>query len=539
MTTSDRAGLWLPTAADDDDYIGPYRIIREVGAGGMGVVYLGVDPVDRPVAVKVLREHIAGDANARARLRRELSTLEKVRHRCVAGVLDADLEAARPYIVTEFVAGPQLDEYVDAQGPLAREGLVNLGHGLIGALSAIHDMRIVHRDLKPGNILLHERQPVVIDFGIAQLADDVRLTMTGLFVGTPGYVAPEVIYGHSASPATDWWGFAATMVFAATGRSPAGTGPIEVVLDRIRRGELDTRGVDDDLRPLLDQCLLADPQARPSAPEIIERFELYAAGRSTATATPVLAPVEPPTLIQPTERPATAVLAQPTQQPPQRTPPPAKAPRQPDNSKLAKSRTPYVAPPTRGVRRAGTIAAIGLLMIALVASTPLVAVGTLWALLSLARFTDRFTEGLQWRDESRGARRSNFVRELAVSPWSAGAAAVGSAATMLLPGAFGMGTALVAGEVLATTELNIGAVGANVALAAGGAIALPVLWWGPGGTSTRRAVRRSVQVLAPGTYGASILTAAALGGAALLAILMWQFPAVNWWPSSVPPGPFG
>ena len=533
MTTADRAGLWLPTAADDDEYIGPYRIVREVGAGGMGVVYLGVDPLDRPVAVKVLREHIAGDANARARLRRELSTLERVRHRCVAGVLDADLEAPRPYIVTEFVAGPQLDEYVDEQGPLAREGLVNLGQGLIGALSAIHDMRIVHRDLKPGNILLHERQPVVIDFGIAQLADDVRLTMTGLFVGTPGYVAPEVIYGHSASPATDWWGFAATMVFAATGRSPAGTGPIEVVLDRIRRGELNLNGVDDDLRPLLTECLATEPKARPSAPEIIERFERYAAGRSTGTGRPVVTGASSQTAAQPTQRPATAVLAQPAPQP---TP---TAPRQPDNRKLAKSRTPYVAPPTRGVRRAGTIAAIGLLMIALVASTPLVAGASLWALLSLARFTDRFTEGLQWRDESRGARRSNFVRELAISPWSAGASVVASAATLLLPGALGIGTALLAEEVFGTTELGVGPVGANLALAFGGAVALPVLWWGPGGASTRRAVRRSVQVLAPGSYGASILTAAALGGAALLAILMWQFPAVNWWPSLTPPGPFG
>uniref|UniRef100_UPI0012978F41 serine/threonine-protein kinase n=1 Tax=Cumulibacter manganitolerans TaxID=1884992 RepID=UPI0012978F41 len=284
MTASDRAGLWLPTARRDDDYVGPYRIVREAGSGGMGVVYLAVDADERPVALKVLREHIADDPQARARLRRELELMRRVRDRNIADVIDADLEAARPYIVTEFVDGPQLDDYVADVGPLGREGLVTLGRGLISALRAIHAVGVVHRDLKPGNVLLEGYRPVVIDFGIARLADDVRLTMTGLFIGTPGYVAPEVVYGDQATPATDWWAWAAVLGYAATGTAPSGRGPIEVVLDRIRRGELRLDGVDGDLRPLLEDCLAVRPADRPSAAQIRDRFQRYAGGGSTATA---------------------------------------------------------------------------------------------------------------------------------------------------------------------------------------------------------------------------------------------------------------
>ncbi len=118
---------------------------------------------------------------------------------------------------------------------------------------------VVHRDLKPGNVLILDGDPVVIDFGIAHVADDVRLTMTGLVMGTPGYLPPELVEGSAVTAATDWWGWAATLAFAASGEPPFGRGPTDVVIDRVRRGAADLSGVDERLRPLLLAALSADP----------------------------------------------------------------------------------------------------------------------------------------------------------------------------------------------------------------------------------------------------------------------------------------
>src|SRR5665647_1436730 len=175
--------------------IGRYRLIQPLGEGGMGVVYLAVDPNGRAVAIKVLREHIAHDSEARSRLRREVETLARVEHARVAAILDADTEGPRPYIVTRYIPGPALDRVVSENGPLRGEALLRLGRGLWDALNAIHRAGVIHRDLKPANVILLDGDPVVIDFGIAHVADDIRMTMTGLVMGTPGYLSPEVVEG--------------------------------------------------------------------------------------------------------------------------------------------------------------------------------------------------------------------------------------------------------------------------------------------------------------------------------------------------------
>ncbi|HZY00234.1 MAG TPA: serine/threonine-protein kinase, partial [Dermatophilaceae bacterium] len=166
--------------------IGPYRLIQPLGEGGMGVVHLALDPNGRAVAIKVLREHIAHDREARDRLRREVETLALVQDPRVAAILDADTEGPRPYIVTRYIPGPALDRVVFEDGPLEGEALLRLGRGLWYALNAIHGAGVIHRDLKPANVVLLDGDPVVIDFGIAHVADDIRLTMTGLVMGTPG-----------------------------------------------------------------------------------------------------------------------------------------------------------------------------------------------------------------------------------------------------------------------------------------------------------------------------------------------------------------
>src|SRR5664280_3377010 len=122
---------------DPGQRIGPYRLIQPLGEGGMGVVHLALDPKGRAVAIKVLREHIAHDREARDRLRREVETLALVQHPRVAAVLDADTEGSRPYIVTRYIPGPALDRVVSENGPLQGEALLRLGRGLWEALKAI------------------------------------------------------------------------------------------------------------------------------------------------------------------------------------------------------------------------------------------------------------------------------------------------------------------------------------------------------------------------------------------------------------------
>jgi serine/threonine protein kinase len=268
------------------DRLGAYQLVQELGQGGMGVVHLALDSNGRAVAIKVLRDHVAHDRDARARLAREVQTLERVSHPNVAPVLDADVDGPRPYIVTRYVPGPSLDRWVAEHGPISGDALVRLGRGLSQALQAIHAAGVVHRDLKPGNVLLVDDQPVVIDFGIAHVADDARLTSTGLVMGTPGYLSPEVLDGGAVTEATDWWGWAATLLFAATGRPPFGRGPIDAVIHRVQRGESDMTGIDPRLAPLLRAALAPEASARPNRERILAALEEYARGGDTTQMLP-------------------------------------------------------------------------------------------------------------------------------------------------------------------------------------------------------------------------------------------------------------
>jgi hypothetical protein len=268
---------------------GPYRVLERVGEGGMGVVYLAADAEQRQVAVKVLRPAVAGDPDARRRLAREVETMRRVRSPFVAEVIDADVTCDPPYIVTRYVRGQTLDQVVSTRGPLRGAELAKVARGVASGLVAVHAAGVVHRDLKPGNIMLCDGEPVVIDFGIAHSPDSTRITQTGMFMGTPGYLAPEVIEGEQSGPASDVHSWGATMAFAATGRPPFGSGSFETIFYRIMHGQPDLDGCPRSLLPMVAAALARDPASRPAAAEL--REWTAALNPAALEAEPVLAAV--------------------------------------------------------------------------------------------------------------------------------------------------------------------------------------------------------------------------------------------------------
>ncbi|GAA4315833.1 hypothetical protein GCM10023178_76120 [Actinomadura luteofluorescens] len=265
-----RVSETMKGAVTSGDRIGHYSVQQTLGEGGMGVVYLGADPEGRNVAIKVLRPAVAGDATARRRLAREVDSMRRVHSPHVAEILDADVTADQPYIVTQYVPGRTLEEIVEESGPIYGPALQRLGVGLASALSAIHGAGIVHRDMKPGNVMLVDGEPVVIDFGIAQAADATRLTATGMVIGTPGYLAPEIIEGEDAGPPSDVHAWGGTVAYAATGRPPFGSGTFESIFYKIMQSTPDLDGVPEAMLPVLRSAMARHPAERPTAVNLVQ-----------------------------------------------------------------------------------------------------------------------------------------------------------------------------------------------------------------------------------------------------------------------------
>jgi serine/threonine protein kinase len=260
-----------PLRPDDPTRIGHYRLTARLGAGGMGVVYLGVSWDGAPVAVKVLRPELAGDEEFRRRFGREVAALVQVKGVCTVRVIEADSQSATPFVVTEYAQGPSLSEYIDKQGSVAPDMLFGLATGLAEALTTIHAAGIMHRDLKPSNIILTDAGPKVIDFGIARRQDTTAVTRTGMMIGSMGFMAPEQISGHPG-PEADIFAWGVTVAYAAGGRSPFGAGSTHSVLYRIMYGDADIASVPDSLLPLVEASLAKDPQSRPSARQLLDRL---------------------------------------------------------------------------------------------------------------------------------------------------------------------------------------------------------------------------------------------------------------------------
>ncbi|REE98913.1 serine/threonine-protein kinase [Thermomonospora umbrina] len=257
----------LPLEADDPREIGQYRLLARLGEGGQGIVYLGDGPDGRRVAVKVLK---ATSEAALSRFAREMESAKRVAPFCTAAVLDSSTAGRHPYVVSEFVEGPSLQQRVQERGPLEGGDLDRLMVNTASGLTAIHGAGIVHRDLKPANVLLGPDGPRVVDFGIARAVDAETHTQ---MVGTPAYFAPEWLRGEPPTPASDVFAWAGTMVYAATGRPPfGGGGNIPALMHRISSEQPDLSGVPDRVLGLLLECLDKDPQRRPTARALLVRL---------------------------------------------------------------------------------------------------------------------------------------------------------------------------------------------------------------------------------------------------------------------------
>ncbi|MFI9543453.1 PQQ-binding-like beta-propeller repeat protein [Streptomyces sp. NPDC052016] len=263
----------MPLHRDDPRSLGGYRIVDRLGSGGMGVVYRGRARSGREVAVKVVHAQYAEDPVFRTRFRQEIEAVRKVSGAFTAPVLDADPDAVRPWMATQYVPAPSLAARIRADGPLRGAELRRLALGLVEALRDIHRAGVVHRDLKPANVLVAEDGPRVIDFGISRAAENQTLTETGKAIGTPPFMSPEqFIDARSVGPASDVFSLAALLVFAVTGRGPFDADSPYLTAYRVMNEEPALESVAEPLRGILARCLTKEIADRPGLDELAREF---------------------------------------------------------------------------------------------------------------------------------------------------------------------------------------------------------------------------------------------------------------------------
>lgn len=251
----------------DPESIGPFSLVAKLGSGGMGSVYLGFRALDL-VAIKIINGSLLDDAAIRQRFRGEIEALGRVRNQFVARLIEADADAENPWIATEFVNGPTLKEQLKHRSLVGEADWMILAQGLLHALQAVHGLEITHRDLKPSNVLLPESGPKLIDFGIAQLADQTSLTATGSVAGSPAWLAPEQLDGSPTTPAVDLFSLGSVLVYAATGRSPWGaenTLTPAQAFTRILEGRPDLSGLTKAQYGLVESLMRPRPESRATA----------------------------------------------------------------------------------------------------------------------------------------------------------------------------------------------------------------------------------------------------------------------------------
>ena len=266
--------------------VGGYTLISRLGSGTMGSVWRVRDDGGHQYAMKILRDSLAEEdasgersrdqLTARERLRREAMALQKVRHPGVCGIVDMELDDALAFIVTELIDGKNLREDVRANGRYVGDDLERLGRKLIEAVKAVHAAGIVHRDIKPTNVMVSNTGPVLVDFGIAMGEGESHVTRTGLVMGTPGFIAPEIIDGAESDEMSDWWSVASVLAFAATGEPVFGTKPMMAVLERAAAGSANLVGLPAGTMAAFRSALNPDRTKRCTPDELLQAIALDA-----------------------------------------------------------------------------------------------------------------------------------------------------------------------------------------------------------------------------------------------------------------------
>jgi serine/threonine protein kinase len=262
-----------PLSANDPRMIGEFRLHAQLGAGGMGQVYLGFSPAGRAVAIKVIHPQYARDQEFLRRFSHEVAAASAVGGMYTAPVVDYDLRDSPPWLATAYVPGPTLDTVVSRHGPLPEAAIWRLAAGLTEALRAVHAKGLVHRDLKPANVLLADNGPHVIDFGISRASSSMtQLTSAGMAIGTPGYMSPEQAQTQVAGPPSDIFSLGCVLAYAATGQPPfAGENPASILF-RIVTADPDLSMIPPGLRQVIDACLQKNPASRPEPGRLIAMF---------------------------------------------------------------------------------------------------------------------------------------------------------------------------------------------------------------------------------------------------------------------------
>jgi serine/threonine protein kinase len=486
-----------PESAPAEIRVGGYRVLTRLGEGGMGVVHLARRDGGHRVALKVLRPHIVGDDEARARLAREVNSLSRIRSRWIAEIVDADPWGEIPFVATRYVPGLSLHEHVAEEGPLTGDDLRWFAECLAEGLASVHDVGVLHRDVKPSNVLMEGRTPILIDFGLARVADDPKLTHTGWLLGTPGYLAPEILHGDDATTASDVHSWAATVAFAGTGQPPFGRGPSMAVMDRVRRGEHDLSGLPDDLRPVLQAALDPDPVRRPTLDQIRD----WVVGGPLPVVVEQVASTEP-------DDPFTVPLAL------------ASASHErtvsifddeewdePGSTRLLDEDLPAQRVPiAERSRRALLLAGLGLAGATAVSAYPWLALAVLSLLTWLFRGASLAASAAGARRILRGTRWYDGPQLLVASPWHAVQAIPGAVLLLLWSLGLGLACGLICYAVAASEP---------VTLFASGLVTVASLWLGPGGSRFRGPLTRMVnpvcRTLVPWLVAWVLVVAGALG----------------------------
>ncbi|MDO7869126.1 serine/threonine-protein kinase [Nocardioides jiangxiensis] len=482
--------------------VGRWTLVRRLGEGGMGVVHLAEDERGRLAALKVLRPHVVGDEEARERLEREVATLSRVASPLVAEIVDSDPWGPVPYVATRYIDGPSLHDEITEAGPFTGPDLRRFAISLAKALQAVHGAGVMHRDVKPSNVVLDGMTPVLIDFGLARLGDDTKITRTGFLLGTPGYMAPEVIAGDEPGAPADVHSWAATVAFAGTGRAPYGSGNAMAVMDRVRRGDHDLDGLDPSLRIAVEAALDPDPLRRPTLTALVRVLDARNAALLPSGVPPRTVAAAPATRVMPVDEPPLVI--------------------DDEDDRPLWSEAPAGRRVPVGERLRRWTLGLGLLLLvaAGVAAAPIQVLAALALVVAVLRWGAVTADGHRSRRDARGRRWYDVPLAFLKSPVDL---LVSLPVTVLLWSAAG-----VVGAVAVLAAALAGAPRLQWSAWAGLGVGFGLLL-GPGSARLRRPVRGMLAPLAR-TGGGWLLTAAAfvaLGGA--LAWSVWAH-GVQWAP---------